>query len=316
MDEDPFKGEHLRNGEEIVGLTVTYIYPATISVEIPNPPVTFKLVGGLESDAQRNIRVVMDHRVGVSLMPAAPLSMEETFKLMANLQQFFTLLVGEQIFVRELRGAVEMRHAGDRTKAHRKRLHEITCDVFFNQLDLREAKNLMAHRMTMHYKALGVNFQQTLLNWFASLPLLGPVYNVFFATYRSSRIFSETHFLQLSQAVESFDRQVNGGKKTLRERIKRLLGALSKEQRDRICTDVDAFAGLVVATRNNLTHVLGEPPPSAKAIILRDDQLHHASKKLKLLMVILLLKNLGLQSDLILQRVQRCQQFDLEPFKV
>jgi hypothetical protein len=33
-------------------------------------------------------------------------------------------------------------------------------------------------------------------------------------------------------------------------------------------------------------------------------------------MVILLLKNLGLSSDLILQRVQNCQRFDLRPFSV
>jgi len=314
MDVDPFKGENLKNGEEVVGLTVTYTDPPTITVVIPDPQVTFKLVGGLESHTRRNLQVVLDHRLDVSLTSAAPLSLEATFKLMANVQQFFTLLVGEQVFLRKLRGWAKVRNANALTKSGQQKLHDAPCDVFFNQFDLREAKELMAHRMTVPYKALGTNFPQTLLNWFASLSKLGPVYNVFFATYRASRMFTETNFMHLSQSVESFDRQVNGGDIYLRDRIKRVLGSLMTEQRDLICVDVNKFTEAVVATRNNLTHVKGEPAPGATTKVLRDDQLHHASKKLEFLMVMLLLKHLGLASDLILQRVQNCQRFDLDPF--
>jgi hypothetical protein len=228
--------------------------------------------------------------------------------------------------------------------------------VFFNQFDLREAKELLADRMTIPYKALGEEFPQVLVNWFASLPKLRPTYDVFFATYRVSRMFSESHFLQLSQAVESFDRRINGGQYmtdaeyaavytamiaaipsnipqglrdkfekgtlahaneySLRKRLTMLLKRLPEEERKFICEEAGEFAGPVVDTRNNLTHVLGEPKPDDQAEILKGDQLRHASKKLELLMVILLLRNLGLSSDLIMQRVRNCQRFDLRPFEV
>src|SRR4051812_43337042 len=70
----------------------------------------------------------------------------------------------------------------------------------------------MANRMTIPYKVIKDQFNTTLLNWFSSLPILRPVYDVFFATYRASGMFSESHFLHLVQAVESFDRRITGGR--------------------------------------------------------------------------------------------------------
>jgi len=212
----------------------------------------------------------------------------------------------------------------------------------------------MAHRMTMPYATLGAQFPQTLLNWFESLAILRPVYDVFFATYRVGRMFAEARFLQLVQAVESFDRRAKCGqylpddeyksvyetlvaaiplsvpdglrekmKKgtlkhaneySLRKRVTEMLKGLSAEERDLICTNAGEFAGLVVATRNNLTHVLGDRPPDDNIEILKDQQLRHASKKLELLLVILILKRLDLPVDLIVKRVKTCDRFNLVPF--
>src|SRR5258706_10278599 len=210
LDAQAFKDESRREGEEVVGLTVTHTYPETITVEIPHPKVTFKLTGELTVDVKRNNSVKLIHTSRVDLKPAVPLSMDATFELMGDVQKFFTLMVGEQVFVRKLRGWNMTWAVNPMTTVARKSQWQIPCDVFFNQFDLREAKELMAHPMTMPYAALGETVGTTLLNWFKSLPTLRPVYNVFFATYRARRMFSESHFLHLSQAVESFDRRMHG----------------------------------------------------------------------------------------------------------
>jgi hypothetical protein len=206
----------------------------------------------------------------------------------------------------------------------------------------------------MPYGAMTDQFPDVVLNWFASLPKLRPVYDVFFATYRAGRMFSESQFLHLSQAVESFDRRMNGrqymsdaeygpvyaamvaaiptnvpqglrqkltdgtlphvNEFSLRKRVTEMVKAMPKEERDLICKKAGEFAGPVADTRNNLTHVLGEPEPGDDAEVLKGDQLRHASEKLELLLVMLLLKNLGLAPDLVVQRVKSCQRFDLRPF--
>ena len=81
--------------------------------------------------------------------------------------------------------------------------------------------------MTMPYKALGEAFPQTLLNWFASLAALRPVYDVFFSATGASRMFAEMQFLLLVQAAEGFDRRTKGGKYLPDEVYERVYAALS-----------------------------------------------------------------------------------------
>ena len=120
LDAQAFHDEPRREGEEVVGLTVTHTYPETMTAEIPDPKVTFKLAAELNVDVKRNRSVKLTHISRVDLTPATPLSVEGMFKLMANVQQFFTLLVGEQVFVRKLRGLNMTRPAKPVTKAGNK----------------------------------------------------------------------------------------------------------------------------------------------------------------------------------------------------
>ena len=103
---------------------------------------------------------------------------------------------------------------------------------------------------------------------------------------------------------------------SLRKRMSDILKALSADERALVCENVGEFAGPVVETRNNLSHVLGEPPAGGDAVILTGDQLRHATRKLELLLIVLMLKHLGVPGDVVLSRVTACRRFDLTPFRL
>jgi hypothetical protein len=192
-------------------------------------------------------------------------------------------------------------------------------------------------------------FPETLVKWFDSMNKLRPVYEVFFSMFRSSRMYLQSQFLHLSQAVESFHRRTVGGlylredqyeavksvviaaipptldtglrarlksqikyanEPSLRRRLTGILEGLSERELSMICQNSGEFIGAIVDTRNYLTHL----DESSGEDILEDQQLLHAGQKLELLLTILLLKHLGLPEDEALTRIERTGKFNTMPF--
>jgi len=95
-----FAGKRLGDDDARFVYGLTYKAPVDVKVAVSNPPMTFSLTGTLYQDEERNRSITLRHESRIDLTPAAPLSLDTMFRLVADVQQFFTLMVGEQVFVR------------------------------------------------------------------------------------------------------------------------------------------------------------------------------------------------------------------------
>jgi hypothetical protein len=344
----------LTDGEQNVGMTVTYRYPPTLTANVLAPKVTLRVMGNVDSSWKRYTSINLIHSSFVDVVPEAPLCWDATVGVIVDLQRLFTLLANTQVFVRRLRGRITDNRVDSVTPPERQDPTSVWCEVILNQSELRSSKELMSHQMIMPYSALAELFPPALQRWFELLPKLRPFFDVFFTTYKSTGLFSESHFLTVMQAVESYHRRMMGGQYlteaeykpvcdalvaaippsvpselrskfkmgtlfyaneySLGRRVKELLRALSPDELNLICNNIANFAKAVVDTRNNLTHVLGSPVVDSNAVVLEGRRLRHATDKLELLLVIVLLKDLGIPGSLVLARIKDCNRVNLEPF--
>ena len=113
---------------------------------MPDPRVTVKLTASVAHDESRHKSLTIRHAGLIRLTPGEPLSLDAAFRLTGDVQRFFTLMVGEPVYVRKLRVRHKVRDANARAKAGRRKLHDNACDVFFLQPDLPAAKESMRTR--------------------------------------------------------------------------------------------------------------------------------------------------------------------------
>ena len=168
-------------------------------------------------------------------------------------------------------------------------------------------------------------FGAVLEKWFSKYEELESAYNLFFGALFNSSLYLEFYFLSLMQAIETYHRQVFGGKyieqdaydkesqilKTnippgfpddlrdaiksrikygneysLRKRIRGLFESTDNETRSLISKDYKYFIGKVVDTRNYFTHYDEE----LKSAALSGSELYYTCQRLKIFVIILLLK--------------------------
>jgi hypothetical protein len=347
----PFTSQYVRDGEKVTGFTMTYTYPPGVRVEVPSPKVVVGLDAELNQRESFADSAHFTHYINVRVTPDRGVGLDEAFRLLSDLQKFFILLVGEQVFVRSFEGAVTAKElVAVKPRATRKVC--APCAVFFSQLEQRPADKSRSHNMIFPANVLGDRATPVLLKWFESLENMRPVYEVFFGTFRASRMFSESRFLHLSQALESFHRRTIGGvyepdaakykvikdamiaaipagidgalrqrlksqvhygnEPSLRKRLTGLFKTLSEAEVRVICEDTDEFVNAVVGTRNYLTHL----DESSRDIVLEGHDRFVAIQKLELLLTVLLLKHLGLPGEEVLGRIEQCGRFDTSPFRL
>lgn len=345
----PFTSQYIRDGEKVTGFTMTYSYPPGMRVQVPVRMVTVELDAELNQQESLATSAHFTHYINVRVTPDREAGLDEAFRLLSDLQKFFILLVGEQVFLKSFSGAVSAKELlGPKTRATRK--VAAPCAVYFSQREQRPADKSRSHNMIFPANVLGDRTAAVLLRWFESLENLRPVYEVFFSTFRAGTMFLQSRFLHLSQAIESFHRRTVGGvyepdpskyeaikdaivraippgidsglrqrlknqvrygnEPSLRKRLTDILRGLSSAEAAVICEDTREFVHAVVGTRNYLTHL----DESSGDIVLDGHQLFSAVQKLELLTTMLLLKHLGLPGDEVVARVERCGRFDTSPF--
>jgi hypothetical protein len=235
-----------------------------------------------------------------------------------DLGQLMTMLIGEPCYVRKLR-LFDVDHTA--------------VEVFYHSI-IRAERALHPLEMCFSLRDIG-NLAPTLVKeWFSSLPLLEPVYDLLFGTLFGRDSFVRTKFLSLTQGLETFHRRTSGGSYTgpedfeklcgflgaavpaatpeplrrrlldsikyaneysLRKRVKEVLNGLGPATLQMLkIADVAGTAELLVRTRNYLTHFDEESRTR-----LADDivAMHNMNERLTALLFILTLKKLGLTED-------------------
>jgi hypothetical protein len=85
------------------------------------------------------------------------------------------------------------------------------CDLFLTQWDQSRAKKGLIVNITYNFKRLGDKLVAVVDKWYASQRDLRPVYETYFSTQMAGRMYVQSRFIHLTQAVESFHRRVVGG---------------------------------------------------------------------------------------------------------
>jgi hypothetical protein len=300
--------------------------PDCFSIQVPTGLETlFKMDGvgqiknlSLEAHALSRftlsaIEIKPSARFSIDLNAAA--NLRTWFQLTSDLGHFMTLLIGEPSYIKKLRLFATP---------------DTAVDVFYPST-IRRGEDLHPLEMCLDFRDVQKTVPMIARNWFESLALLAPVYDLLFGTLFGRDAFVRTKFVNLTQALESLHRRTVGGtyvsarefdpvkdvlnaavppdvsadlkKKlsdsleyaneySLRKRLKELLRGLDPSTIEMLkIQDMAGTTDVIVRTRNYLTHFT----ESQKTTIADDIVgLHFMNERLTALLFVLILKRLGI----------------------
>jgi len=216
-------------------------------------------------------------------------------------------------------------------------------EIFFTQRD-SSILSIHRHDVLFSYPKISNNFNIVINSWFEKLEKLRSTFDLFFVTFYNQRMYSEFKFLSLMQAIESFHRATMNGKYldddawephknkllseipveledsfksslksrlrygneySLRKRIQELLKSFQEETVRKLNFSKKYFTGILVDTRNHLTHY----DESMEEETLNGEHLYWATIRLKILLFTLLLKELGLDENLITDSILNNREY-------
>ena len=243
------------------------------------------------------------------------------------IQQMLTLLIGQVTYPNKI---IASKSFEDRE----------SINIFWIQSKKQKIIKLIHQDMIITLPEMKQEFCSVLEKWFSNSDELESTYNLFFGALFNSSLYLNFHFLSLMQAIETFHRQIFSGKyieqeeydeksqkiKTniptefpsdlrdaiksrikygneysLRKRIKGLFESTNDLTRKIVTDDYKSFIGKIVDTRNYFTHYDDE----LKSAALSGSGLYYACQRLKIFIIVLLLKNIGLNEEIIRNVIQR-----------
>ena len=253
--------------------------------------------------------------------------LDEFMRLAESLRRVFTLLIGVE-FVAE-RVSVDVKGAAKT---------ERSLDIVVEHAPPEEVKPLHVSEVLAPFPILQEKAQQIFSRWFAEEPRIKDPVDLFMATVRHESLRTHVELTTLAQALETFDRNVNGSvlmtkgefdpiKKalidaipkdapdtirgsihdrlshayefTFSQRIGRLLALFDETLLDLLGIDPSTFPAAVSKARNAFTHWSQD---SAKPMLSGAD-LSNLTSKLKAFTRLVLLSHLGVPPGAIVERM-------------
>ncbi len=269
----------------------------------------------------------------LKITPTETKHFEWYWGVMYDLCNLLTLLIGETTYINYVKAF------GDDIQISPDQKSKETIELYFTQKKYGLDKNIHHFQMILPYSRISENISDVLSLWFAKAQHLRSVYDLFFGTFYNPGLYLQFQFLSLMQAIESFHRVTKGGKYlsnedwqpyrstlasaiskeldsghreslksrikygneySLRKRIGELLETLDESTASLLTPTDRFFTGVVVDTRNYLTHYDDE----LKDVALKNADLYWANQRLKILITILLLKEIGISEDLIVNSMK------------
>ncbi len=238
----------------------------------------------------------------------------------------FSLLVGEPVFSTTIVGLGEEIQIGDRVERERIAMFPVLRETKIKK-DVHPAE-MPAPLSLIEDRIAGI-----IQTWFSKASALDPVYTLTSAVLYSTKIYLESEFLILMQALESFHRREYGGlyvsqeeyagyydqitrtlptempqplkdklknqlkygnEWSLKRRILSLVDTLSEDTRGKIAINIEEFVRRLVDTRNYLTHYDEDLKEKA---IQGSEGLLKVNQKLRGLLTLILLRLVGIQEE-------------------
>ena len=152
----------------------------------------------------------------------------------------------------------------------------------------------------LYYGHCHSEFSCILDKWFSASDIFVSAIHLFINARRGGSPIIEPRFLTAIQGVEVFSRALSPSRETLANRMRALFAMLQPATCGCICVVQDNFIKGTVATRNYFTHYADD----LRANALRGVELAWMTEKLLMLLRILLLKHIGIEESLIVERVK------------
>lgn len=294
--------------------------PAEVAFAVPEVDATITFGSRLNVESTRTT-LGQESIALITIAPPARWSLEQFLERTMQLQALLRALMGHNVFVLRAEALVT-----ERTRS----APPSGIAVYFGDRSRNSApREAHAHEMPFTARALGRRMKSVLSRWFAAYDELGPVLNVFFGALYAPFTYSESEFLSLSQAVESFHRRRFGGlfvskttydkvyaslvnaiprrlnadlaaalkgrlrygnEVSLRSRIRDSLKKIGSEGGALVANDAGVFVRRVTDTRNYLTHY----DPSLKSRAATGVDLYWLTRRLERLMMLLLFRDMGI----------------------
>lgn len=205
-----------------------------------------------------------------------------------RLENLFSLLTGTSIALQTMflyRGE-DSGHIVERRATYAKRFDRLNC--------VHCSPNEMANSIAI---------------WLSEPERFRSVENLALGVMRKGRLFLETEFLSLAQALEGFHRATTRSDISFRSRLTELRARIGGPLSHRMQIGSDEFLEDVVTTRNFYTHAGSDPQTGAKCCPTEGPQLLFLNQKMRALLRGVMLLHLGIPevrlSDLLIREATR-----------
>ena len=317
-------------------VSIQYTKPEAIEVGTADGltiTLGFSASGPTITSPQAQVHLEQTAWVSVAASDGRPY--EELLRTSTVLSDLITLGVGQPVRPLEMEGEcnAQMGPGGPATSCSFKLVHNR--DPISPILP--DAK---AWDMLFTFPEIRNRLPDLLCAWFDGQDTIGPLYALYFGTVRSPSMYVEHRFLNMFQALESYDRRTNvqDSEKAIahRERLDRILNAVNSRDKKWLKgrlkhshepTAVDRIRRLVAKVhagwllddndvtlaadfRNFYTHfgldVEQRLPPKKE----RSRKLHNLAIRLQMLCEITLLDAIGFSSDEVRERIERTRRLE------
>jgi hypothetical protein len=257
----------------------------------------------------------------------SPVAVQTLVQLVRSIGNLLALLVGEPVWPKQVRLAIEAKPGGAEESAY-----------YVSPPSVAEPRARTSYEMLLPLNDLtGMDVASVLFkNWFEKEQILRPIYDLLLGTVYSPGQYVQSTFLSLAQALESFHRRVYGGsyvaatdysnvksalmgaippdtdellsKKlasmleygnefSLKRRLGELFAEIQLDHVTNLCgtTNTKQFIRNVVNIRNYLTHYEGQKPSTLESVV----ETYNLNRRLSALLTLLIFKYLGLPENAV-----------------
>lgn len=224
--------------------------------------------------------------VAFKINPQTPISIENATDLISKVQHFIMLATQETLNIENVKAILtpeQDEQASDSQKTIVKWYYESSPFQPDSKAPKRDG-------VLFTLSGISNDLESRLNKWLEIYQKAQPSIWLYFSSVTGAHRYSESTFLSLSQAAESYQRNISGNKNlTFKPRIAELIKPFSH-----LCKfDIENFLELTKHTRNYLTHYNEDiKSKSAKGL-----ELYFLNKKLKDVMTLNILKDIGFSPD-------------------
>jgi hypothetical protein len=318
---------------------VKYKFPDKLEVNIESARLSFNYNFRSGGDGIREF--ILTQTTFFKIEPIVACHIDKYFKdYLYYTQNFISLGVGRAVYPLVMKGKNE----GCKIELGDGRMEYSDIEIFYKIKEFQEVSEKL-HPSNMFFSLRDVrnDIEKYLNNWFKKAELIQPVYDLYFATLYSPKMYLQHEFLSLVQAIEVYHRRVYGGKylsdddfkdvyvklidaipekagedfKTsltgkmkylheysLRKRLKEIADDF-KDVMGELIKDISAFIENVENTRNFLTHYDKSLEDKKK----EGQELYILTEQMKFLLEMCFLLEMGMTEDKIKQLVTRNQRY-------